>query len=262
MSIEHFIQVAVNQKKHAIDFLEQTIKEYHMNELTNGHMGDTPSVNGVHPLALEYGAIISADDPTNYTSILPAVGVELINDSPMPGALLGRGFKVEEVTQDFIDEVTAINMKDRYDNGMIMSDKTLTAIQAMKTAKGSEKLYARRKRYLQDQTMVISMWSDHIEITDMLYLVIHGALKRLMDDFSQNGAKNVTVRGEQALYNYEFGRTLFGSEFNITLVNSIQNVAVDDSLETIKSYEHHFDETGKEGPRFQPIAEDEPYPEE
>jgi len=260
MSKIHFTQFIIDEVKYFIDFITANIAEYKLSELTNGNAGDIPSIQGAHPLAIEYGNALAADEEGNYTSILPAIGVELLDDDLFERQLLGAGYKNEEVTQDFIDEVSAIQLKDRFNNGTIMSNTVLNNIQDAKTAKGSEKLWASSDRYLERISINISIWSEHIEVTRILYMILRSILKRAKRDLSSKGIKNLMIKGQNALYNYEFGTTLFGSEFNLSFINLHKNVEIDTDLETLKIIEHHL-ENEKSGPKLTSIGGEGQYPE-
>lgn len=250
MSKEYFIQFAADEIQYFIDFLTNNIQGYKLNELTSGYCGDIPSIVEGHPLALEYGNLLSSGDADNYTSILPAIGIELLDDTPSQQNTLGNRYKLEEVTQSFVDGVTAISLEDRFNNGIVMGDVVKQSIQDMITAKSGEPLYSRTNMYMQDQMINISIWSDHGDVTRILYVIVRGLLNRAKRDLSSQGVKNVMIRGQNALYNYEFGKTLFGSEFNVTLINTHKDIEVDTDLVTLNEVEHYLNETGKAGPDF------------
>jgi len=256
MSKIYFSQFAVDEIRYFADFIEDNIADYELKELSNGYMGDIPNIILSHPLAAEYGALLSASDPRNYTSVLPAIGVELLNDNESGKQLLGQGYKSEEITQAFITQAASIDMKDRYKEGLLMSDTVNDALQSAKTAKAGEKLWAVTKQYFQDQSVNISMWSDQPEVTRLLYLTMKSLLKRTKLDIAKNySVKNLSISGQTALYNYEFGGTRYGAEFNLTFVNSHKDVEVDDSLLTLTEVEHYLNTTGKVGPDFVPLGE-------
>lgn len=244
---DFYSQFGLDEVNYFLDFIKTHIGEYHINELTNGYCGDIPSINGAHPLAMEYGNMLSAAvaGSENYTSVLPAIGVEFIDDNENEPQVLGAGRQIIEVTQDFINAVEAIPLEKRIGNGVLMSKTVLDNIKAAKTTKGDEALYGRMDRYIQAQSLNISVWSDHIDVTRIVYLVVRSLLKRAKRDLSRN-AKNLRVSGSGAIYNYEFGKTLFGAEFNVTLLQMMQNVEVDGStLQTIKKIEE-VEQTGLE----------------
>jgi len=224
------IQIAVNEVDFIIKYIEDNIAQYKLSELTNKNMGDIPSIVGAHPLALEYGNMLSADEEGNYTSILPAIGVELADDGDNSPQYLGSAYRVEEVTQDFIDSIKTVEMRDRFSEGIIISDSNLNLIQSAKTIKGDNKLYIKSKTYLSNQSVVVSLWSDNWKVTRILYIVMKGILNELKHSISKEGAKNVVLSSQTAIYNYEFHKTLFGSEFNLRFVNTQKDSEIDDSI--------------------------------
>lgn len=255
MAIYHFSQFAVEPITYFLNYMENNIADYELHELTNGHMGDKPNFVEAHPLAMEYGALLSAGDPDNYTSILPAVGIELLDDGENEKQLLGQGYRVEEITQAFVTTVAAIAMKDRLKDGILMSDTIKDALQAAITAKAGEKLWSVTQQYLQTESVNISIWSNNTTVTRLVYNAIKAILKRAKLDLATNyTVRNLSIKGQTALYNYEFGETLFGAEFSLTFMNSFKNIKVDTASTTIKSVEHHLMETGKAGPTFVPLS--------
>jgi len=231
------VKFAVEEINYFIKYMVDHIAEYGLSELTNNYMGDIPSIQNCHPLALEYGNMLNADEQGNYTSILPAIGVELTSDDEAGQQFLGSGNRNEEITQDFINNESAIDIKNRFSQGSILSKTNLTNLQAMKTAKGTDKLWSKKMSYLEDVQLAISIWSDHWEITRILYVVVRDLLKRIKHDISKDGVKNLKIKGTGAIYNFEFNTTLYGGEFTITFINTHHQIIVDDSLDTIKSVE-------------------------
>ena len=246
MAITPVIQQSIDEVDFFINYIKQNIRKYGLHELTNGNMGDIPNIIGAHPLAMEYGNFIGQDKDGNYTSILPAVGVELIDDNDHNQQYMGSGYKTYEITQDWIDAVTAVALKDRFEDGIVLTDTNLAQIQTDKTAKASEKLWAKSSTYLMNQNVNISCWSDNWQVTRILYIVLRSLLNKLKHVLSENGAKNAILSGQGAIYNYEFNQTLFGAEFNLRFINFHRDVDVDPSLTTTKSVEEsRFGETDK-----------------
>lgn len=230
----------IEEVNYFISYLVAHIEEYGLKELTNGYMGNIPSINNAHPLAMEYGNMLNSDDQGNYTSILPAIGVELINDNESSQQFLGGGEKWEEITQAKIDSWTAIEMKNRFLNGIILSAANLASITAMKVAKGTEKLWGKRSTYLHNVQVAVSVWSDHFEITRILYTVVRDLLNRIKKDISKLGVKNLKIEGQGSIYNFEFHQTLFGAEFTLSFVNAVNQIEIDDSIGVIKSVEESY----------------------
>jgi len=255
MAIYNFTQFLIDEVNYFIDFISDNIAEYKLSELTNGYCGDIPSIQDTHPLAMEYGNALLADDDGNYTSILPAIGVELIDDSRNPQQLMGAGRKPVIITQTFLDEITAISIQNRFKNGIIMSDSVLADIQAALTAKAGEKLYAIEYKYFRFQNVNISIWSDNIEVTRMLYSIVRSILGRSKLDLSAKGVKNLDLKGQNALYNYELGKTLFGAEFSLNFMNTYKNIQVDDSITELKQINHFIAGEANEKPTFVVLGE-------
>ena len=229
-------QSSIDEQAFFVKYITDNIGKYNLNGLTNNYMGDIPSIQTAHPLSIEYGNLLNADEKGNYTSILPAIGVELLDDNEGDRQLLGMGgLKTVEITQAQIDHLVGIPLKERYKAGYLVSDKSLADIQAMLTAKvaDGEKLYGTHDFFFQQQVVAISIWSDQPTVTRLLYMTVRSMLKKAKLLLSKEGVKNVRIDGQQAIYNYEFGTTLFGGEFTISMLNNCSDTEVDDSITTI-----------------------------
>jgi len=230
---------AADEVQYFIDYISNNIADYKLNSITGGNMGDIPSIQTSHPLSIEYGNLLSAGPDGNYSSILPAVGVELIDDGEFPTQFLGSGKVSIEITQAMIDEWKALTPSEMIRSEFTISQETITAIQDLLDAKeeDGEKLYALKEEYLQSQTVNISIWSYHYDLTRMLYRVLRSILKRAKHDGSLHGLKNMSIKAQPSLYNYEFGMTMFGAEFTAEFVNTHCDLIIDDSIGTLKSVE-------------------------
>lgn len=253
MTKKYVAQLSVDEVQYFLDFIGNNIEDYKLSEITNDLCPDIPSINGAHPLAMEYGSLISSSDPENYTSFLPAIGVELIDGGEADRKTLGRGYKVEEVTRTWIDGIKNITPKERFKSGIFAANTTINDIDTMKEDKGEEALYSRSNKYMQHNFVNISCWSFNIDLTRAVFLVVRSLLHRAKLDLSGQGGKNLSVKEQGALYDFTFGETAFGAEFQLTFINVHKNIEVDDSLETLKSVEHHF-EKGKAGPKLTSIG--------
>jgi hypothetical protein len=229
----------VEEIAYFISFFETHISEYGLHELTNGNCGDIPSIVASHPLSMEYGNILSsqANGESNYTSILPAIGVELLNDSESPQQFMGSANQNIEITQDYISAINNIELKNRFKSGYALTKTNLTNLQTAKTQKGNEKLWGKKNSYLQDTQIGISIWDTNPQITRILYIIVRDLLKRIKHEISLLGIKNTKIDGIGSLYNFEFDKTWFGAEFTINFKNQHHQIIVDDSVVTIKSVE-------------------------
>ena len=239
MSKIFYTQYAIDEVSYFISFFTQYLADYDMNELSNGHIADTPSINDAHPLALEYGNAVSGDD-SNYASVMPAIGIELTDDTPYERQVLGEGRQIIQVNQATHDEIDAIDLKDRWKEGRVISDTNLALMQSAITAADPNPLYGLMEREIKFQTVTVSVWSYDRTVTRILYVVLRGLLHRMKSAASKVGLKNFDARGTNGLYNYDFDQTLFGSEFTVTFLQEVQNIEVDTELITIAQVEHYL----------------------
>lgn len=251
------IQQSVDEVDFFIKYLTENIANYDLHELTNENMGDIPNIIGAHPLAIEYGNALNADEEGNYTSILPAIGVELIDDVDNSIQYLGSGHKMYEITQDLIDKIEGVDLEDRFNDGIVLSDSNLSKIQTEKDNKGGDKLWGKSLTYLMNQNVNISCWSDNWQITRILYVVIRSLLHSVKHELSKNGTMEGTLSGQGAIYNYDFNQTLYGCEFSLRFINNHRDTYVDSSVGTIKKIdESRFGEEDKSKPTFKGIGEE------
>jgi len=237
MSIILLEKYSYDEVSYFIDFITNNIEKYKLSKLTNDNCGDIPSINDTHPLAMEYGNLI-ADGTENYTSILPAIGIELVSDNEDTPNLLGKGSGVIEFTQALHDEISAIPLVDRYKQGWLIADETLAEIQAAINAKGGEKLYAKVDSEMLSQTVNVSIWSEDSILTRYVYLVVRSLLHKAKVSGSSVGLKKMSVNGEMGLYNYDFSKTLHGAEFNVNFIQKTISYEIDTDIVEITKVEH------------------------
>jgi len=223
--------------EYLISYFKSNIAAYKLNELTNALCADIPSINDTHPLAMEYGNLLSAGE-NNYTSLLPAIGIEFISDSPSALNTLGRGYEVIEIDQAFHDAISSVDVKNRIRDGYIASDAALTELQDAIDDADPEKIYATSIRDINTVTVNISIWSNNVKVTRTMMYVVKSLLQRARLDLSSKGIKNMRINTTGSLYNYDFSETLFGVEYSLTdMTQSIVNIEIDTALSTIKNVE-------------------------
>jgi len=240
MSIFVIPRTAIDETKYVMDYLEDKIPEYNFSELTNGRYGDKPGIYEAHPIALEYGNLIeNVDGSESYSSIFPAIGVELVPDNESQKQNLGRQASGFEVDQDYIDSLSTVDLRYRLDSNLKISDKTISGIQDAYDSKIDEgkKMFAVQTLDMHDQSLTISIWADDITVRKLMYNIVRSIFKRMRFDLSKLGVKNFEMSTNFALYNYDFARTLFGSEIKINWIQPVINTIIDTELNEIKDVE-------------------------
>jgi hypothetical protein len=196
---------------------------------------------------MEAGASLGADGDGNYTSPLPAIGVEALDDVEGSGRnrFLGGGAGECEITQDMVTAWTALTEEQRMADGIIVTATVLTALQAMLTASGGEPIHAGLQKHLFETTINVSLWAHEWEVARTVYNILKGLLLRAeFERFVAHGR----VSGQMGLYNFEFGRILFGAEFTMTGTKMIQLLKVDDSVAKVTAIEEVWPENRKMDP--------------
>lgn len=256
MSTLKWTRTLVNPINFFVDHISTELRKYGLSKMTAGYVGDSFNVTSMHPLAMELGALLGAGEEGNYSSPLPAIGVEMINDAE-DRQLLGRGTAVVEITQAQITAWAAMTQKQRIAAGVYLSDTAVASLQAMKTAKGTAPLYARITRHMKRLTMNVSAWSDNRDVTHLLYSTLDGIFMGATDALSAIGVKNLSVGATGGIYNYEFGKTLYGVEFDLQMTNMVVAAEVDTSLVNVDEVEEFWPRNelqsgvdGIAGPRF------------
>ena len=234
----YLYRTAISETEYTMKYIKDNIAAYKLNEITNGRCPDAPGIHEAYPLTLEYGASLDSDGD-NYTTLLPAIGVELIPDNEGTPQTLGRKQSVFEINQAFIDELTAIPIRDRILTGNPVADSTLQEIQDALDAAiaADDKLYANKTVDLHNQSLTVSIWTDDITVKNLLYKTVRAILKRMRFVVSALGVKNMAVNGTDGFYNFDFDKTLYGAEFNVTWIQNVTNITIDPNVKTLKDLE-------------------------
>jgi len=234
----YIMKSAIDEVEYTMNYLDTNLDEYDLNELTNGRCPEKPGIHEVHPLSMMFGEMVNGEG--DYTSLLPSIGVELVPDSEFGTQKLGRGEAVFTISQDLIDELVAIPLRDRIRTGWPVSDTKLTAIQdALTDAVDNRdgKLYAKKIVDIHDQTLTVSIWADDISVKRLLYKTVRVILKRMRQQVSALGVKNMKVNGTDGFFNYEFDQTLFGAEFSVNWLQDVVSIEIDPNVRTLGDVE-------------------------
>ena len=243
-----YIKSSANVKDFLIYFYEKYIGLYQLNEITNGHIQETPSITGVHPLIME-GANMDATGNNDFESILPAISVEELS-KPETLKRLGYIEDIEIVDDTYLDilKLTEDNISDpgkrqdeRLRQGLFVNDSIIDQIEALKDSIDPIPLYARNFKWLHWKDVLISIWSDMLETRDILLPVIEMltwmAKKTIEKNFT---LRDLTVTSQSGLYNTDFGRILYGAEISIKFLSSQTNVIIDETITDIKNVEEVY----------------------
>lgn len=239
MATTELMFTAIDETEFIMDYLATKLPDYKLNELTNGHIPTNVAIHEAHPLSIEFGNILASGEG-DYTSLLPAIGVELIPDTESQQQVLGRGslhgFKV---TQAWIDALTAIPIRDRIKTGTPITDSQLTQIQTDLDAAiaDDQDLWGKKIRDLHQQQITVSIWASDITAKKLLYKAVRACLKRMRFVVSALGVKAMTVSGTDGFYNYDFSDTLFGAELSIGWIQPVIEITIDSTVKTIEDIE-------------------------
>lgn len=217
------------------EFFLQLLREYFgkldMDSLANNLISKIPQIKIGNPLADIFGDLIASNGEADFTSSLPAIGVECQDDMPHKD-FLGRGEGVEIITQDFIDYCKTIALRDRVKYGEFISDEQIEALQTaldLYTAAGLD-YKAVYWDALLSQQIQISVWADNPRITEILYKAVRLILNRAKILLSKNKVLNFNWKAQRGVYNYDTGRNLYGAEFNINFINFTRTIEAPVSL--------------------------------
>lgn len=224
------VRNAVDEVDFIIDFFKANFAGYDPRGLTNNNGPTTPSISDVHPLANEYGGAVSGE-PTDFSSYLPAIGVELLEDREDEKQFLGIANKRDvEVDQTFIDAVRAVPIEQRLREGNLISDGQLDKLETELVASGNPSLFGQQDKHIDAITVLVSIWSDNLSIARVYYKIVKSLIKRLKREFSSRGAKNMHSNAQNSMYNYDFDSTLYGAEITVTFVQAFVNIQIDTSV--------------------------------
>lgn len=210
--------------------------------MSNNLISDTPRVTNVHPITVAIDQVYNQNN-NDFSGLLPAVSVELIEDADYQKESLGYNTRSYEVTSDKLTELESIALKDRTLLGEIVPttsiDKMKTIQQANEAAGGY--YIGTSNSSLLSQRVQISVWADSGTVRNILHKVTRALLYRVKR-YLINKVKNMNIVGVANLYNLETGRTLYGSEFTVSFINYQNLVEMPDvdGLNTITDVEGYL----------------------
>lgn len=211
------------------EFFFKLLTEYFSNldtdEFTNNLIAKVPQIKIGNPLADIFGDLIANGGEVDFTSSLPAIGIECQDDAPYK-EYLGRNESVIVITQDFIDYLKNFKLGERIKYGEIISDNQLEKLQNTFNDYQSKSIPYKAICWdsLLSQKIQISVWADNPRITEIVYKMVRLILNRAKTLLSKQKILNFNWTAQRGVYNYDTGRNLYGSEFDITFINFIRTI--------------------------------------
>lgn len=224
-NIIFFSRYTIDETEYFINLLTQYFKMMDIDELTNELVGKIPNIKNVHPLSDVFGDFLSSQGESDFTSTLPAIGVEAQTEK-IAKEFLGRGQKTITIDKEFIDYLCSIKLRDRVRCGEFISKSNLKKIKdtyELYQAQGIE-YRGVANEYLVEQHMQISVWADHPRVMDTLFKAVRDVLLKSKTFMAKQKIINFDFDGERGIYNYDTGRILYGGEFSIEFVNFVQTI--------------------------------------
>jgi len=227
-----------------LDFLVARYPEYHLEQLSNNLIPNIPSTNAVHPIIMEYQQMASGSG-TDWESILPAVGVELVTDDDNLKKL-GYSSKIITIDQAFMDSISFASetnpgqrMRLRTNSGIFLSNEQVDELQGLVDT--LDVLYGKHFQWLEEQAVNISIWAESIEIRKILYMTTKAIILRAKNEIMNfANIRNMTLSANLGLYNTELARILFGSEMSLRYINSFNEIVADEDLSAIENIEETY----------------------
>jgi hypothetical protein len=232
-------QQIINEVEYFIEGIKTEIVNYDLQGLSNNNLPSSVSVNDTHPLAMLYGAMVNSTT-NDYTSMLPAIGVEHVDRKENNRKLLGDGKKLFEVTQEYIDSLKELTLKERLAQAIIVSDNTIDKIQEAYNNKHPEeegatqlKLKARQYTVINRDFLMISVWTLSPEVTRIIRRITESIIRKLEKQLTAIGVKDMNLSIKPNLYSYDFDQTLFGAEMSIDFLQASVETEIDETIQHV-----------------------------
>lgn len=163
------------------------------------------------------------------SGVLPAISVTPSNPVE-DGFTLGQGFQTKLVDDNFIDNLKTIlnmTMKDRIQEGILTNTQIETILATYKRSTAGA-MRAQINEWRKNEEINISIWSDSVDIDDILSSLIESMLADVQVGFAgdESQVRNMKWKVTRGLTNFNYGKVIFGSEYSLTFLNTYNNYTI------------------------------------
>lgn len=241
--------------------IEAQIVSMNIQEIFDGAINKVIPVFEAHPIS-----VLTSEWQENEKELMarvPCIGIVEMDDDESPRNLMAAS--VTTVTKAGIDAELAKSPKDRWREGTVASDATLNALSVYLDSLDGDQINAISDRDLRMSTLKISVWSHHPVAMRILKNITRSVIQGLKGNLDKSYVL-MSFEGVGNLYNFDFGRILYGWDWNLKFIGTYENIPIDtdvlnineiDTAAYINDNVSKFDST----PRFKESGGDDTYKE-
>jgi len=228
--IAKYSDYVLQSVEYFITQLETEIAYRDIAGLTNDRI-EILGITKEHPLAKLMAAQLSdvRNADAMMSSIIPAISVTPGNMTD-DAFTVGKSLQPETIDDDFIDIMKAfLDKTDRQiQNDVLISKKQIETITGEYKRIAAGGMKAQVNEWYKNEEINISVWSDSADLDILLGNLMDSMLTFIQIGFigDDSRIRNLQVRINKGLTNFNFGRTLYGSEYNLTFLNSFSNYII------------------------------------
>jgi post-segregation antitoxin (ccd killing protein) len=208
--------------------LEAQLTAMKIDEIFDGAINKKIPIYEAHPIS-----VLTSEWQENDAELMarvPCIGMVEMDDDESPKNLMATS--VTKITKADIDAELAKSPKDRWRQGTIASNATLNAVSAYLDTLTDKQLDALTDRELRITTLKISVWAHHPVAMRILKNITRSSIQGLKNTLNKSYVL-MSFEGVGNLYNFDFGRILYGWDWNLKLVGSYENIPVDTDVSLI-----------------------------
>jgi hypothetical protein len=202
--------------------LEAQIEAMKIHEIFDGAINKKIPIYEAHPIS-----VITSEWNENDADLMariPCVGIVEMDDDESPKNLMATS--VTKIIKANIDAELAKSPRARWREGTIASNDTLSTISAFLDLFDGNELDALTDRELRMTTVKISVWSHHPVAARILKNITRSTIQGLKNTLNKSYIL-MSFEGVGNLYNFDFGRILYGWDWNLKFLGTYENIPVD-----------------------------------
>ncbi len=209
--------------------LELQIAAMKIQEIFDGAINKVIPIFEAHPISVLTSEW--QDNEKELMARIPCIGIVEMDDDESPKNLMAAS--VTTVTKAGIDAELAKTPKDRWREGVIASDEVLNTLSEYLDSLDGDQINAISDRELRMTTLKISVWSHHPVALRILKNITRSTIQGLKNSLDKSYTL-LSFEGVGNLYNFDFGRILYGWDWNLKFIGAYENIPIDTDILNIK----------------------------
>jgi len=242
MTVTDYTEYFVDTPGWFIDQIQQALGDRDLRSLTNERI-EAIKVSSEHPLVQLTGSILQNNEP-DHAGLIPSISV-IEQPENEESTTIGDGIQVyRSISLAHMEMIktTYADLAERQKEGLITDNqinKVILAIEQRATEYGVEpstiELKAEVEAYWLRESIYVSLWTHHTNERNLLGKLLRSVVYKMRKSMRGRGLRDISIRTDKGLVNFNFGRLLHGKETEITFLNRMINISVTD--EAVRDYD-------------------------